>query len=99
MKTFDAIEELCRRFIERELTLEDFQGWLETVLIDDRIKKDLEAPMENALNGLEEAIYSCTESDPYAKGLSVVRQLLEEIALLKSKLQKEPGLLRLYEAK
>ena len=72
---------------------------LETVLIDDRIKKDLEAPMENALNGLEEAIYSCTESDPYAKGLSVVRQLLEEIALLKSKLQKEPGLLRLYEAK
>jgi len=66
---------LCNSFESKEFDIVEFRERLETVLIPDEHKKELEKELRYALNRLEEIFFCNLERDYYFLGMEVANHL------------------------
>lgn len=79
MKTLEMITNICNDFTERKLDVEEFQSRLQTLMIEDELKRHLKNVLRDADNRLEEIRFCSLESHFYQYGVEVANSLLEKI--------------------
>ncbi|HVJ48759.1 hypothetical protein [Desulfitobacterium sp.] len=79
MGTIESLATICTDFKERKYDLEELQSRLETLMITDDLKLNLEKERNDALNRLEEIRFTSLEANYFKYGLEVANGLLEKI--------------------
>ena len=79
MNTLKTLSSVCYSFKEGKFSLEEFQSRLESLMISDEMKVNLEKVRFDAVNILEEIRFSSLESNFYKYGIEVADTVLEKI--------------------
>lgn len=79
MNTLENMELICKRYINKEFGIEEFQSRLETLVISDDQKVKLETARFDSVNRLEEIRFCSLEENFYKYGLEVATSLIEMI--------------------
>lgn len=69
------LELICKRYIDKEFELEEFQSRLETLIISD--DKEIEKARLDAVNKLEKIRFCSLEANFYKYGVIVATSLIE----------------------
>lgn len=75
--TLRQLELICKRYIDKEFELEEFQSRLETLIISDEKKAEIEKARFDAVNRLEEIRFCSLEANFYKYGVVVATSLIE----------------------
>jgi DNA-binding response OmpR family regulator len=75
--TIGNLESICKQYIDKEFELEEFQSRLETLIISDEKKIEIEKARLDAVNRLEEIRFCSLETNFYKYGVVVATSLIE----------------------
>lgn len=75
--TLRQLELICKRYIDKEFELEEFQSRLETLIISDEKKVEIEKARLDAVNRLEEIRFCSLEANFYKYGVVVATSLID----------------------
>ncbi len=75
--TLGQLELICKRYINKEFELEEFQSRLETLIISDEKKAEIEKVRLDAVNRLEKIRFCNLEANFYKYGVVVATSLVE----------------------
>ncbi|MBI4734137.1 MAG: hypothetical protein HY779_04915 [Rubrobacteridae bacterium] len=78
MNTLESMHKICESFKNKQYSIQDFQSRLETILITDEYKPYLDKLVRDAVNRLEEIIYTSAEDNLYKYGVEVAENLIKE---------------------
>jgi hypothetical protein len=86
MEAFGELIKVCKKFINNDFSIEEFQHKIEMIVLPDKCKKTLEKEQHNACNKLEEIRYCYFDSQKvYANKVanSLIQATLKEQERLK----------------
>lgn len=79
MDTLKSLYRICECFKNKDYSIKEFQSRLNTLLISDKYKSLVETSINEAVNRLEEIIYTSTEVNYYKYGIEVADKLILEV--------------------
>jgi len=78
MNTLESMRKICESFKNKQYSVQDFQSRLETLQITDEYKPYLDKLVSDAVNRLEEIIYTSAEDNLHKYGVEVAEKLILE---------------------
>lgn len=79
MNAMTLVIEICQDFINKKINLEDFQRKLNLLIIEDETDIALQKVLHSVDNKIEEILFCSLETNYYAYGLNVAKELMEEL--------------------
>lgn len=79
MNSIEKLRQICKKFIEKEHSVKEFQSRLEQVMFPDELEREFEKIITDTANRLEEIRFTSLEANQYKYAVEVAKDIQNKV--------------------